>query len=750
MHEDSCNCDGYTNSIYTLSISSATQAGLKPWYLEECSSTLASTFSSGTLGRDKSVATVDMDPKLRQEHLCTMDHTGTSASAPLAAGMCALALEANPNLTWRDMQHILVLSANPKPLLKEPGWTVNGARRKVSHKFGFGLMDGGAMVNLAEQWTTVPTQHICKTPIMTVDRIIDRLKMNELFLYRNESGCEGSDSEVRYLEHVQCKIKLRVKPRGSLKIVLTSPSGTPSILLKSRPKDNVFDALDDWPFMSVHFWGEDPRGTWKLAVFNDGRRDQEFDGIFNRWQLILYGTDTKPVNLRPPSLQLFRKFDERVTETSFFKDKADSDSVYEENNNLEETGEVVYNCHSQCDGKGCYGPEDTQCISCANYKLNRSCVQKCPDEDYFASDGLCIKCHRDCRTCTGPGYHSCLTCARNLYYITDLALCIQSCPHTYFQEEETRRCVSCHETCASCEDGPNLCSSCESHLYLYNNSCHASCPPKTYLNHHLRCVSCHPSCEWCHGSKQSDCIVKHKDVRCVGGACTHCPGGLLMQNTSCVSVCSPGWYQVDRVCKRCWPGCTTCYGSRKDECVTCAPGRTLARGQCRLHCPRNMYSTVSGCANCHQFCSTCNGGGAYSCTTCASDRYLDEPSGLCYSCHNNCLTCSGPTNISCTACKRNMILDGGQCLKSVTSEGTGCVNCIHTEGEKLHSSPAGKRRIWEPPSWEESVEEEPMQAFHRGKPPEYSPFVTVTVIAVIACIAIVVLLALLFATLQVR
>ena len=41
---DNCNCDGYTNSIYTLSISSATQGGRKPWYLEECSSTLATTY----------------------------------------------------------------------------------------------------------------------------------------------------------------------------------------------------------------------------------------------------------------------------------------------------------------------------------------------------------------------------------------------------------------------------------------------------------------------------------------------------------------------------------------------------------------------------------------------------------------------------------------------------------------------------------------------------------------------------------
>lgn len=33
---------------------------------------------------------------------------------------------------------------------------------KVSHKFGYGLMDGGALVTMAEQWTNVPTQRICK------------------------------------------------------------------------------------------------------------------------------------------------------------------------------------------------------------------------------------------------------------------------------------------------------------------------------------------------------------------------------------------------------------------------------------------------------------------------------------------------------------------------------------------------------------------------------------------------------------
>lgn len=84
---DSCNCDGYTNSIYTLSISSATQFGNVPWYSEACSSTLATTYSSGNQN-EKQIVTTD----LRQK--CTESHTGTSASAPLAAGIIALTLEA--------------------------------------------------------------------------------------------------------------------------------------------------------------------------------------------------------------------------------------------------------------------------------------------------------------------------------------------------------------------------------------------------------------------------------------------------------------------------------------------------------------------------------------------------------------------------------------------------------------------------------------------------------------------------------
>jgi len=105
------------------------QHRFKPWYLEECSSTLATTYSSGRPDVDRSIATVDMDGSLRPEFLCTSDHTGTSASAPLAAGICALALEANSNLTWRDMQHLVVFTSRPDPL-HDNGWVTNGIGKK--------------------------------------------------------------------------------------------------------------------------------------------------------------------------------------------------------------------------------------------------------------------------------------------------------------------------------------------------------------------------------------------------------------------------------------------------------------------------------------------------------------------------------------------------------------------------------------------------------------------------------------------
>ncbi|KHN71937.1 Endoprotease bli-4 [Toxocara canis] len=280
--QDSCSADGYTTSVYTLSISSATFDNRRPWYLEECPSSIATTYSSANMNQP-AIVTVDVP------HGCTRSHTGTSASAPLAAGIIALALEANPNLTWRDMQHVVLRTANPMPLLNNAGWSINGVGRHISNKFGYGLMDAGALVKLAKTWITVPEQHMC-TYEYKLDKPSPRpLTGNFRMNFSLEvSGCE-SGTPVLYLEHVQVLATIRFGKRGDLKLTLFSPRGTTSVLLPPRPQDYNANGFHKWPFLSVQMWGEDPRGTWTLMV-ESVSTNKNIGGTFHDWSLLLYGT----------------------------------------------------------------------------------------------------------------------------------------------------------------------------------------------------------------------------------------------------------------------------------------------------------------------------------------------------------------------------------------------------------------------------------------------------------------------------
>ncbi|RNA06034.1 Furin-like protease isoforms 1 1-X, partial [Brachionus plicatilis] len=249
--DDNCNCDGYTNSIYTISISSATQNGNVPWYSEACSSTLASTFSSGSY-EERQIITTD----LRKS--CTEAHTGTSASAPLAAGIIALTLEANPELSWRDIQHIIVETSKPDNL-SSSDWQLNGASRKVSHSFGYGMMNALAMVQMAKKWINVPNQRKCvieSSPNGHHQKPILIPKGDRLIIELFSSGCKGTNNEINYLEHVQAVVSVQSNSRGTLVVYLKSPMGTNSTLLDRRMLDQSAESFNKWPFTSVHMWGE--------------------------------------------------------------------------------------------------------------------------------------------------------------------------------------------------------------------------------------------------------------------------------------------------------------------------------------------------------------------------------------------------------------------------------------------------------------------------------------------------------------
>lgn len=56
--------------------------------------------------------------------------------------------------------------------------------------------------------------------------------------------------------------------------------GTTSTMLFERPRDVVSSNFDDWPFLSVHFWGERAEGRWTLQVVNAGNRHVNQPGEF--------------------------------------------------------------------------------------------------------------------------------------------------------------------------------------------------------------------------------------------------------------------------------------------------------------------------------------------------------------------------------------------------------------------------------------------------------------------------------------
>ncbi|KAM8960449.1 proprotein convertase subtilisin/kexin type 4 [Pelodytes ibericus] len=365
LHYDNCNCDGYSNSVYTLSVGSTTEHGNVPWYSEACASTLTATFSSG-INKERQIVTTDI------RHRCTDQHTGTSASAPLAAGIVALALEANPALTWRDLQHIVMRASSPANLSAED-WTVNGVGRKVSHHYGYGLLNAGRLVDLAQKWETTRPQRKCVIEIVNTPREV----RSNLVVRQNVTACANSSNHIVSLEHVQAQLSLSYTRRGDLEIFLTSPMGTRSVLVALRPYDTSSDGYKAWSFMSTHTWDENPQGIWTLELMNKGHYSN--NGFLQKFLLVLYGTDED---------MMARNIQESVLRECVTRDA----------NGICQECETPY------------------------YAFGSLCLMYCPPKHFKTTQRVnssmpsrfalvCASCHPSCYTCKGKFANNCTACS---------------------------------------------------------------------------------------------------------------------------------------------------------------------------------------------------------------------------------------------------------------------------------------------------------------------------------------------------
>jgi Ca2+-binding RTX toxin-like protein/subtilisin-like proprotein convertase family protein len=186
--------------------------------------------------------------------------SGTSFAAPLVSGVAALMLEANPALGWRDVQEILASSA---VLSGGSGaWDLNGASNwnggamHVGHAFGFGLVDAMAAVRMAESWraqSTSANELVTGATLFPGDALADLGSLQ----YGLTLG------EGLRVDRVEVDIVIEHASIGDLSIMLTSPSGTQSVLFANPPttQDNIV-----FTFSTTHSWGELSNGSWTVSI----------------------------------------------------------------------------------------------------------------------------------------------------------------------------------------------------------------------------------------------------------------------------------------------------------------------------------------------------------------------------------------------------------------------------------------------------------------------------------------------------
>ena len=275
---------------------------------------------------------------------------GTSAAAAHVSGVVALMLEANPRLSWIDVQNTLIrtarnhldplayatdpTAANPPlnaldgldtsdpsdPVVIDRDWFKNGGNLWFNHKYGAGLVDAGRAVAEAQRGILLPRQ---------TDMVeLEAYTFEEKIIEDAAATAPGRVSEITLdpampadfvITHVQVRIdKVSAFSIGELGITLISPSGMESTLLE--PRYDFSDDLTAWTFSSLRYWGESGYGVnssrqWKIQ-FRDYFRDDVPSplslmrvnprGASNRVTLIVHGyprptipTVTSPASINP-------------------------------------------------------------------------------------------------------------------------------------------------------------------------------------------------------------------------------------------------------------------------------------------------------------------------------------------------------------------------------------------------------------------------------------------------------------------
>ena len=234
---------------------------------------------------------------------------GTSAAAPTVSGVAALVRAANASLTWRDVKLILAASAR-KNDATNTGWEQGALeygsgtlRYDFNHEYGFGVVDAGAAVTLADGWTNLPPYTDVTVEWDGASVVIPDLTDPDVPLGITWTMAVGP--EVEFTEFVEVNLEFVAVSSGldvpqfrELDVTLESPSGAVSVLAPAVT-DGVTCSVEGSCGLegglrlgSARHLGENPEGAWKLRVFD--RVTGSTPGTLKSWSLTVYGHRSTP------------------------------------------------------------------------------------------------------------------------------------------------------------------------------------------------------------------------------------------------------------------------------------------------------------------------------------------------------------------------------------------------------------------------------------------------------------------------
>ena len=191
---------------------------------------------------------------------------GTSGAAPIATGVIALMLQANPKLGYRDVEDILVNSAKaPATGTATADTEVNGGIRTYSPDLGFGNIDALGAVRLAETWTKQSTAANLKTNVLVGTGGSVAAGATASFT------TAATAAPTLRAQHVTVDVDLTAGSLSDVTLTLVSSSASAGrSLLLSRPAIATPMTTLTYSFDTVLDWGAtiDPQRSYTLVVGN--------------------------------------------------------------------------------------------------------------------------------------------------------------------------------------------------------------------------------------------------------------------------------------------------------------------------------------------------------------------------------------------------------------------------------------------------------------------------------------------------